>query len=67
MYQNKILDEIHRYREEYARQFDYNLRAIFDNLKQKELAHPDRLVRLPIKRQSNRDMNPNITYKECTR
>jgi hypothetical protein len=53
MYKNEIIDEIHRYREEYARQFDYELRAIFDDLKQKQLAHQDRLVQLPIKRKSN--------------
>jgi len=50
MYRNEILEEIHKYREEYARSFQYDLRAIFDDLKQKELAHKDRLVRLPIKR-----------------
>jgi len=50
MYKNEIIEEIHKYREEYARSFQYDLRAIFDDLKQKELAHKDRLVRLPIKR-----------------
>jgi hypothetical protein len=49
MYKNEIIEEIHKYREEYARSFQYDLRAIFDDLKQKELAHKDRLVRLPIK------------------
>jgi rubrerythrin len=67
MHKNEILDEIHRYREEYARAFDYDLRAIFDDLKHKELAHQDRLVRLPIKRQSNREMNPKNNYDKCTR
>ena len=52
MYQNEILDEIHKYREEYAQSFQYDLRAIFNDLKQKQLAHGDRLVRLPIKRSS---------------
>ncbi len=50
MHKNEILEEIHKYREEYARSFQYDLRAIFDDLKQKELAHKDRLVKLPIKR-----------------
>ncbi|MGB5596580.1 MAG: hypothetical protein WBM32_20520 [Crocosphaera sp.] len=52
MYKNEILDEIHRYREEYARLFQYDLRAIFNDLQQKQLAHKDRLVKLPIKRWS---------------
>ena len=52
MYKNEILEEIHKYREEYARSFEYDLRAIFNDLKQKQLAHKDRLVKLPIKRLS---------------
>lgn len=50
MYNNEILDEIHKYREEYARSFQYDLRAIFNDLRQKQVAHKDSLVRLPIKR-----------------
>ena len=50
MYKNEILDEIHKYRDEYAKSFEYDLRAIFNDLKQKELNHKDRLVKLPIKR-----------------
>ncbi|MEA5508958.1 hypothetical protein VB715_04200 [Crocosphaera sp. UHCC 0190] len=52
MYKNEILDEIHRYRDEYAQSFQYDLRAIFNDLKQKQLIHKDRLVKLPIKRWS---------------
>jgi len=51
MYKNEILDEIYMYRDEYARSFQYDLRAIFNDLKQKQLVHKDRLIRLPIKRQ----------------
>ncbi|TRV45761.1 MAG: hypothetical protein EWV53_20145 [Microcystis panniformis Mp_MB_F_20051200_S9] len=58
MYKNEILDEIHKYREEYAQSFQYDLRAIFNDLKQKQLAHKDRLVRLPIKRASNKSLHP---------
>jgi hypothetical protein len=50
MYENEILEEIHKYREEYARSFQYDLRAIFNDLQQKQLAHKDRLAKLPIKR-----------------
>lgn len=58
MYNNEILDEIHKYREEYARSFQYDLRAIFNDLRQKQLVHKDRLVRLPIKRWSNKSPYP---------
>ena len=58
MYKNEILDEIYKYSEEYARSIQYDLRAIFNDLKQKELVHKDRLVRLPIKRMSNTALHP---------
>ncbi|VXD19131.1 conserved hypothetical protein [Planktothrix serta PCC 8927] len=58
MYKNEILDEIHSYREEYAQSFQYDLRAIFNDLQQKQLAHKDRLVKLPIKRWSNKSPHP---------
>ncbi len=32
MYKNEILDEIHKYRDEYAKSFEYDLRAIFNDL-----------------------------------
>jgi hypothetical protein len=32
MYKNEILDEIPKYREEYAQSFQYDLRAIFNDL-----------------------------------
>ncbi|MEQ9372300.1 MAG: hypothetical protein RIG63_25270 [Coleofasciculus chthonoplastes F3-SA18-01] len=53
MYRNEILEEIHQYREEYARSFQYDLKAIFNDLQKKQAAHKDRLVKLPIKRWSN--------------
>ncbi|HBE21523.1 MAG TPA: hypothetical protein DEG17_06950 [Cyanobacteria bacterium UBA11149] len=59
MYKNEILEEIHNYREEYARSFQYDLRAIFKDLQIKQAAHKDRLVRLPIKRWS--DKSPHLT------
>jgi rubrerythrin len=52
MYRNEILEEIHQYRDKYAQSFQYDLRAIFNDLKRKELAHKDKLVKLPIKRQA---------------
>ena len=61
MHTNEILEEIHRYREEYARSFQYDLRAIFDDLKKKQMAHKDRLVKLPIKRWSNRSLQPTAS------
>ncbi len=60
MYKNEILEEIHKYREDYARSFDYDLRAIFNDLQKKQLAHKHRLVKLPIKRWSNKSLYPTV-------
>ena len=61
MYTNEILEEIHKYREEYAESFQYDLRAIFNDLQKKQLAHKHRLVRLPIKRRSNKSLHPTAS------
>ena len=49
MYKDEILEEIHKYREEYARSFNYDLHAIFNDLRKKQMAHDHRVVKLPIK------------------
>lgn len=36
MWEDPIIQELHRIREEHAAQFNYNLDAIFQDLKQKE-------------------------------
>lgn len=36
MTHNPILEEIRRYRDEHAREFDYDLDAIFDDLKKRQ-------------------------------
>ncbi|AFZ51871.1 hypothetical protein [Dactylococcopsis salina] len=51
MYRNEILEEIHQYRDKYAQSFQYDLRSLFNDLKRKEFAHKDKLVKLPMKRQ----------------
>jgi len=60
MYKNEIIEEIHQYREEYARSFQYDLRAIFNDLQKKQVAHKHRLVKLPIKRWSDESQQPII-------
>lgn len=54
MYKDEIVEEIHRYREEYAKSFNYDLKAIFDDLRKKQIAHGHKVVKLPIKRSSNK-------------
>ena len=50
MYRDEIVEEIHKYREEYAKSFNYDLNAIFQDLKKKQAAHPEKIAKLKIKR-----------------
>ena len=44
-----IIDEVRRIRQEYAKQFDFDLRAMAADLRRKEQQHPDQLVSFPPK------------------
>jgi len=57
MYQNEILEEIHKHREEYAKSFNYDLNAIFRDLKSKQNAHPEKIIKLSIKRKSGQQLS----------
>ncbi len=57
MYKDEILEEIHKYREEYAKSFNYDLKAIFDDLRKKQIAHGHKVVKLPIKQSSNNSLH----------
>lgn len=38
MYKDEILEEIHKYTEEYAHSLNYDLNAIFNDLRKKQIA-----------------------------
>jgi hypothetical protein len=52
MYKDEIIEEIRKNREEYARSFNYDLNAIYKDLKSKQNAHSQKIVKLPIKQKS---------------
>ncbi|MEA5621128.1 hypothetical protein VB711_25315 [Cronbergia sp. UHCC 0137] len=58
MYKDEIVEEIHKYRGEYAKSFNYDLKAIFDDLRKKQIAQGRKVVKLPIKRSSNKSLYP---------
>ncbi|PSB02013.1 hypothetical protein C7B64_15315 [Merismopedia glauca CCAP 1448/3] len=60
MYKDEIVEEIHKYREEYAKSFNYDLKAIFDDLRKKQIAHGRKVIKLPIKRSSNKSLHPTV-------
>ena len=57
MYQNEILEEIHKHREEYAKSFNFDLNAILRDLKSKQNTHPQKISKLQIKRKSSQKLS----------
>ena len=55
MRDDPIVEEVRRIRDEYAKQFGYDLRAIAADLRKREQAHCDRLVTFPPKPARQRD------------
>ena len=53
MWQDPIVIETRALRDEYARQFNYNADAIFEDLMAKQAMHPERIVSLPPRKVDN--------------
>jgi len=49
MRNDPIVEEVRRVREEYAKQFDYDVRAMAEDLRKREQQHRERLVSFPAK------------------
>ena len=49
MWQDEIVEEIHRIRQEYAQSFNYDLDAIFKDLQKKEVESGIKVVNLAAK------------------
>jgi hypothetical protein len=60
MWKDEILAEIHQYREEYAASFNYDMQAIFNDLRKKQMVHQHRVVKLPIKRRSKQTLEQPV-------
>lgn len=54
MWEDEILDELHRIRAEHARSFNYDFKAIFADWQKRQAASGRELVSLEPKRRSNR-------------
>ena len=50
MFQDEIVEEIHRIREEYSRSFNHDLKAIFADLEKQQADSGREIVRLSPKR-----------------
>lgn len=49
MYKDDILEEIHKYREDYAKSFNYDLQAIFEDIRKKQAASGRKMISVPLK------------------
>ncbi len=56
MFTDPIVEEVRRVREEYAKQFNYDLHAMAEDLRKQERQHPERLVSFPAKRRRKTKM-----------
>jgi len=57
MWQDPIVAETRALRDEYARQFNYDIDAIFADLVAKQATHPERLVSFPPRKASAETIN----------
>ena len=49
MWEDPIVKEIHKIREEYANAFNYDIDAIFNDLQKQETQSKRKVVKLPVK------------------
>jgi len=49
MWKDEILEEIHKIREEHAKEFNYDLQAICDDLRQKQAASGRQIISQPLR------------------
>ena len=50
MWKDPIVEELHKIRLAHVEKFNYDLRAVFNDIKKHEKKNRDRVVSLPIKR-----------------
>jgi hypothetical protein len=64
MWKDPIVTETRALRDEYARQFNYNPDAIFEDLMAKQATHLERVVSLPPRKVSvSTEKNPSLTQR----
>ncbi|KKD36713.1 MAG: hypothetical protein WAN66_01305 [Limnoraphis robusta] len=60
MWQDEILEEIHRIREEHAKSFNYDLDAMFADWRKKQAESGRQVVSLPPKRRVKKSWHPTV-------
>ena len=57
MWEDPIVEKIHKIREEHAREFNFDLQPIYDDLKEQEKKSVHQIVSLPIRKRSVEQVN----------
>ena len=57
MWEDPIVERIHKIREEHARKFDFDLQAIYNDLKAQEKKSGRKIVSLPIQKRHLEEVN----------
>lgn len=54
MWEDEIVEELHRIREEHAKEFNYDIKAICDDWRRRQEQSGRQFVTLPLKEQSHK-------------
>ncbi|MFB2937096.1 hypothetical protein ACE1B6_17755 [Aerosakkonemataceae cyanobacterium BLCC-F154] len=60
MLTNEILEEIHKFREDYAKSFNYDVAAMFADWRKREAESGRKSVTLPPKKKPNKPVHPSV-------
>jgi hypothetical protein len=60
MWKDEILEEIYKIREEHAKAFNYDLKAICDDLQHRQIASGRKTISKPLKQS---DQRPEVNLK----
>lgn len=63
MWKDEVLEEIYRIREEHAKAFNYDLKAICDDLRSKQAQSGRKLISTPLKKplpERNQSLNSSV-------
>ncbi len=58
MWEDEVLEELHKIREEHAKSFNYDFKAIFADWKKRQAASGRKLVSIQPQKQSNQTLEP---------
>jgi hypothetical protein len=62
MWKDEILEEIYKIREEHAKSFNYDMKAICNDLRKKQALSSRMIISVPLKsRTDNKSLNPTVS------